>query len=1170
MNRNISGNPKLRNDNMYNNNDNNNVQDPNLHSPSVQQQGNFMHPSPNFGRQQQQQHQHQQQQYNQHQQQYQTFDTNSVGNDINMKMPVDDSNSAIIDENSATALWRMYAKAKASLPYRARMENLTWRMMAINLKQSKPIKDHNSMSGVRNQNSIKDVNNMLTNKMNKEKNVLNNNNNNLNFNLGNQTDDNSILKNEDGLFNNLTGWPQHPDLNVNSETKMWAPSSSSPNNLDNSQSIENNQSNGRNSGKNLIDPKSEEFDYVAHIKKIGQEKFNVSSNTPYSNNVKKRMGDFSPMLSAKDAAPSSHHSKLSASLAQEKKNQSLENNNSDQNKNTNENFPKDVYMLQDDHLNLNLMEDTDMNRNNMTNNNNINNNNIGDRPFNIAQHPNQAHLHQNHNLSSSVGPNMNMNINQGNNNINNSNDNGKNIPAGFDFGPMSLPDYMHDSSSMAFKYISNMNPYEQDDTSPSSFNDDHFSNQQGSKLGVPPTTLQHHPSVVGISNNYSNNNNTNKSMRHGQNSISGNGAFTELQSPSQSSMQSFSASATPSLDNHKDSGVAFDSYFMNIKSSRLPNNLRDPSNNSNNSSGNMGNNHLGNSNNGNNLDNANHNDLHHSHSVSNLYQHRNGSPFDPPTTPGSLPHHLQSSGSFQNHQNHRSWDTNLLNNPPPWNIPSINNKGNSNNNQNNNNGPNLEGSNNMNQFKNPLADYAQGLPIDFGATELQIPYSPSAQLPDTPDGLSNNSVLKSSGSKTPKKAISGTSRGKNLSSSAAAKRKSISAGSNLGSLAAGGLTGTKGRRVSKANNKFNANGNDDESGTPVVGGSAGSGIPGGAAGTSGTSSPPISCTNCNTRTTPLWRRNPEGQPLCNACGLFLKLHGVVRPLSLKTDVIKKRQRGNNTSGKPGKGDDQLSNPSTSAASTPVNSGLGIESKNSAGTGTSGNPDGDNLNPTPMITKNTLAKGGFTPGSATPVIASGSPSSSNNIGGPKRRTSKSASTNPKKNDTKKDSKKNSIDPKRKSVGISGNTADNNDDNMEDIDSTLKINTGLLFNQMDVDNNFEMGNGVGMRANSNNKIGSADGLPVGPFGANDLAFNQLLDIENPHSDIALNLGNIIGSNEHKNQSNNPNTAKNNQNPNNVVDNSHPDQAGNFPNNQNKNTGNERNGEGKGNWDWLTMSL
>jgi GATA-binding protein len=59
---------------------------------------------------------------------------------------------------------------------------------------------------------------------------------------------------------------------------------------------------------------------------------------------------------------------------------------------------------------------------------------------------------------------------------------------------------------------------------------------------------------------------------------------------------------------------------------------------------------------------------------------------------------------------------------------------------------------------------------------------------------------------------------------------------------------------------------------------------------SGSQQPPTSCTNCHTQTTPLWRRNPEGQPLCNACGLFLKLHGVVRPLSLKTDVIKKRNR----------------------------------------------------------------------------------------------------------------------------------------------------------------------------------------------------------------------------------------------------------------------------------------
>lgn len=66
------------------------------------------------------------------------------------------------------------------------------------------------------------------------------------------------------------------------------------------------------------------------------------------------------------------------------------------------------------------------------------------------------------------------------------------------------------------------------------------------------------------------------------------------------------------------------------------------------------------------------------------------------------------------------------------------------------------------------------------------------------------------------------------------------------------------------------------------------GTPGGSK--SGEPSGPTTCANCFTQTTPLWRRNPEGQPLCNACGLFLKLHGVVRPLSLKTDVIKKRNR----------------------------------------------------------------------------------------------------------------------------------------------------------------------------------------------------------------------------------------------------------------------------------------
>ncbi|XP_057245088.1 erythroid transcription factor-like, partial [Malurus melanocephalus] len=34
------------------------------------------------------------------------------------------------------------------------------------------------------------------------------------------------------------------------------------------------------------------------------------------------------------------------------------------------------------------------------------------------------------------------------------------------------------------------------------------------------------------------------------------------------------------------------------------------------------------------------------------------------------------------------------------------------------------------------------------------------------------------------------------------------------------------------------------------------------------------CSNCQTSTTTLWRRSPRGDPVCNACGLYYKLHRV--------------------------------------------------------------------------------------------------------------------------------------------------------------------------------------------------------------------------------------------------------------------------------------------------------
>ena len=66
--------------------------------------------------------------------------------------------------------------------------------------------------------------------------------------------------------------------------------------------------------------------------------------------------------------------------------------------------------------------------------------------------------------------------------------------------------------------------------------------------------------------------------------------------------------------------------------------------------------------------------------------------------------------------------------------------------------------------------------------------------------------------------------------------------------------------------------------------------------------PHTRCLNCGTNKTSLWRRarDSAGSPICNACGLYEKLHDTSRPLEMRKDSVQKRKRKQPSQGRKGR------------------------------------------------------------------------------------------------------------------------------------------------------------------------------------------------------------------------------------------------------------------------------
>jgi GATA-binding protein len=78
-----------------------------------------------------------------------------------------------------------------------------------------------------------------------------------------------------------------------------------------------------------------------------------------------------------------------------------------------------------------------------------------------------------------------------------------------------------------------------------------------------------------------------------------------------------------------------------------------------------------------------------------------------------------------------------------------------------------------------------------------------------------------------------------------------------------------------------------------------------------------SYSNCKTTQTPLWRRSPSGETVCNACGLYIKARNQSRPVNLKRNTNTQPIVPVQQSPTPGPGEINRTSPGALAASPRV-------------------------------------------------------------------------------------------------------------------------------------------------------------------------------------------------------------------------------------------------------------